>query len=179
VPGRDFALVGMERHDIGRPNDVGYPIRGLVKAGLLYLENFEPARWPAGNPETGYLNVDASPTKTFILEARRRAGTDPFWDLCFGKRPAVELYDLRTDPDCVRNLAADPARAERRAALQRELHERLKAQGDPRMSGQGEVFDRYLHANPAHVGFYERYLRGEKLQAGWVSPTDFEPKPLD
>ena len=179
VPGRDFALVGMERHDIGRPNDVGYPIRGLVKAGLLYLENFEPARWPAGNPETGYLNVDASPTKTFILEARRRAGSDPFWDLCFGKRPPVELYDLRADPDCVRNVAADPARTASRAALRAELHDRLKAQGDPRMFGQGEVFDRYVHANPAHVGFYERYLRGEKLQAGWVSPSDFEPRPLD
>ena len=59
------------------------------------------------------------------------------------------------------------------------VYERLKAQGDPRMFGQGEVFDRYVHANPAHVGFYERYLRGEKLQAGWVSPSDFEPRPLD
>ena len=59
------------------------------------------------------------------------------------------------------------------------MHERLKAQGDPRMFGQGDVFDRYPHANAAHAGFYERYLRGEKLQAGWVSPTDFEPQPLD
>ena len=27
--------------------------------------------------------------------------------------------------------------------------------------------------------FYERYMRGEKLRAGWVNPTDFEKKPLD
>ncbi|MBI5694058.1 MAG: sulfatase [Verrucomicrobia bacterium] len=179
IPGRDFALIGMERHDIGRPHDVGYPIRGLVKSGVLYLENFEPSRWPACNPETGYLNVDASPTKTFILDARRRNPADPHWALCFGKRPAVELYDLRTDADCVKNLAADPALAARRSALQAELYAKLKAQGDPRMFGQGEVFDRYVHANPGHVNFYERFMKGEKLKAGWVSPTDFEPSRLD
>jgi hypothetical protein len=28
-------------------------------------------------------------------------------------------------------------------------------------------------------GFYERYMRGEKLRAGWVSPSDFEKKPVE
>ncbi len=179
VPARDFVLVGMERHDIGRPHDAGYPTRGLVKGGFLYLENFEPSRWPACNPETGYLNVDAGPTKTLILDTRRKNGTDPHWTLCFGRRPAVELYDLRTDADCVQNLAAQPATAARRAALQAELHARLKAEGDPRMFGQGEVFDRYVHANPAHANFYERFMKGERPKTGWVNPTDYEPAPLD
>jgi hypothetical protein len=169
----------MERHDIGRPNDVGYPIRGIVQSGLLYLENFEPSRWPACNPETGYLNVDASPTKSLILDAHRRNPADPFWALCFGRRPAVEFYDLKTDPDCVQNLATAPATEKQRAALKQTLYAQLKAQGDPRMSGQGDVFDRYLHANPGHRNFYERYMKGEKLKAGWVNETDFEPAPLD
>ncbi|MHC4994952.1 MAG: sulfatase family protein, partial [Planctomycetota bacterium] len=64
---RDHVLIGKERHSVGRPNDVGYPIRGIVKDGVMYLENFEPDRWPIGNPETGYLNSDGSPTKTEIL----------------------------------------------------------------------------------------------------------------
>jgi hypothetical protein len=29
------------------------------------------------------------------------------------------------------------------------------------------------------VNFYERYMKGEKITAGWVSPTDFEKAPLD
>jgi arylsulfatase A-like enzyme len=178
-PARDHVLIGMERHDIGRPNDVGYPIRGIVKNGQLYLENFEPSRWPACNPETGYLNVDASPTKTLILDRRRAAGKDSFWDLCFGKRPPVEFYDLKTDPDAVKNLANSPATEKRRAELKAAMYAELKAQGDPRMFGQGEVFDKYVHSNTAHVGFYERYMKGEKLSAGWVSPTDFEKAPLD
>ncbi|WP_414661107.1 sulfatase family protein [Horticoccus sp. 23ND18S-11] len=177
-PARDHVLVGMERHDIGRPNDVGYPIRGIVKGGALYLENFEPSRWPACNPETGYLNVDASPTKSLILATHRQNAADPFWALCFGRRPGVEFYDLKNDPDCVKNLATQPATESRRAALKSALYAELKAQGDPRMFGQGDVFDRYLHSNPAHRDFYNRYMKGEKLRAPWVSETDFEPLPF-
>ncbi|MBL9199991.1 MAG: sulfatase [Opitutaceae bacterium] len=178
-PARDHVLIGMERHDIGRPGDVGYPIRGIVTHRRLYLQNFEPSRWPACNPETGYLNVDASPTKTFILDARRKNPADPFWPLSFGKRPAEELYDLAADRDCVRNLAASTAHAAEKNALRDRMHAALKAQEDPRMFGRGDVFDKYLHANPQHVNFHERYMKGEKLNAGWVRPTDFEKAPLD
>ena len=73
-PDRNFELVGKERHDVGRPNDEGYPVRGILKDGYLYLRNFKPDRWPAGNPETGYLNCDGSPTKTYILNTRRVKG---------------------------------------------------------------------------------------------------------
>jgi N-sulfoglucosamine sulfohydrolase len=176
---RDHVLIGRERQDIGRPGDVGYPVRGIVTADRVYLENLRPERWPVGNPETGYLDCDASPTKTFILEARRREPGDQFWKLCFGRRGAVEGYDLRTDPDCLTNCldgASWPAEFER---LKQELHAELVRQGDPRMLGQEDAFDRYPHANPAHVGFYERFRRGEPLKAGWVNPTDFEAAPLD
>jgi arylsulfatase A-like enzyme len=179
IANRDFALIGMERHDIGRPGDVGYPIRGIVKSGSLYVENFEPARWPACNPETGYLNVDTSPTKTLILETRRKNPADPFWALCFGKRPPVEVYNLKTDADCVKNLASDPSLTGLRSALRAEMYAKLKSQGDPRMFGQGRLFDEYRHANQNNAGFYERFMRGEKLNASWVSPTDFETAPLD
>ena len=32
----------------------------------LYVRNYEPDRWPVGNPETNYPNCDNSPTKTLI-----------------------------------------------------------------------------------------------------------------
>jgi arylsulfatase A-like enzyme len=178
-PARDHVLIGMERHDIGRPGDVGYPIRGIVKDDVLFLHNFEPSRWPACNPETGYLNVDASPTKSVILEAHRASPGDQPWALCFGKRPEFELYDLSADPDAVRNLAQSPEKKALRDRLNSLMEAELKKQGDPRMFGQGGVFDQYLHANPAHVNFYERYMQGEKLKAGWVNETDFEKAPLD
>ena len=176
VPGRDFTLIGRERNDLGRPHDEGYPVRGIAKGGLLYLENAEPSRWPACNPETGYLDTDASPTKTFLLEARRAAGKDPFWELCFGLRPGRELYDLKADPDCVQNLAgANGADLEK---LRTQMWAELKRQGDLRALGRGAEYEAFPHSDERRRGFYERYLKGEFLDAGWVSKTDFEPAPL-
>ena len=45
------------------------------------------------------------------------------------------------------------------------------------MEGKGDVFDKYPHANKGHVGFYERFMKGEPLKAGWVKETDFEKQP--
>ncbi|MEO8350244.1 MAG: sulfatase-like hydrolase/transferase [Chthoniobacteraceae bacterium] len=178
IPDRDHVLIGRERTDIGRPHDAGYPIRGIIQDDIVFLENFEPARWPAGNPETGYLDCDGSPSKTLILETHRRDSSDPSWALCFGMRPAEELYDLRSDPDGVTNLATSPQESARASALREQLRSELREQGDPRMDGRGQVFDEYLHANPAHVGSYERFMRGEKMRSGWVKPTDFENVPI-
>jgi arylsulfatase A-like enzyme len=174
VAARDHVLIGKERTDVGRPQDAGYPIRGIVTAGHLYLRNYEPTRWPAGNPETGYLDTDGSPTKTLILELGRKNRADRFWQLNFGLRPADELYDLTTDPDCAKNVAA--AQPERVAALRNRMETALKAQNDPRMSGQGHIFDAYQPTSGA--GFYEKFIRGEKPNAGWVSDSDFEPQPI-
>jgi hypothetical protein len=162
----------------GRPRDVGYPIRGIVKVGFLYLRNFEPRRWPAGNPEIGYLNCDGSPTKFLILEAHRRDPSDWSWALSLGRRPDGELYDLARDPDCVHNLAADPAQQDHRRRLQCEMTEELRALGNPRIFGNGEFFDRDAVSTEAMWNFYERYMRGEKVHADWVSPNDFRRPPL-
>lgn len=171
-PSRDHVLIGKERTDVGRPHDWGYPIRGIVKDDRLYLHNFEPTRWPTGNPETGYLDCDGSPTKTEVLKTRTTTQRR-YWDYCFGKRPAEEFYDLRTDPDCLTNLVG---RAETEPFKQQLLRE-LKTQGDPRMFGEGHVFDEYPYANEGQRGFYERFMRGEKVKAGWVNSTDFQRVP--
>ena len=77
VQPRDYVLLGKERTDIGRPNDEGYPTRGIVTDEWLYVENFEPTRWPGGNPETGYLDCDAGKTKSVILHRHRADPNDP------------------------------------------------------------------------------------------------------
>ena len=60
---RKFVLIGKERHDVGRPNDEGYPVRGIIQGDYAYTINFKPDRWPVGNPETGYLNTDGRPNQ--------------------------------------------------------------------------------------------------------------------
>ncbi len=174
-PDRDHVLIGKERHDVGRPHDWGYPIRGIIKGGYLYIRNFEPTRWPAGNPETGYLNCDGSPTKTVCLEARQNPDTRKYWEWNFGKRPAEELYHIAEDPECLTNLATGEEYQELKQALQDQLVAELTDQGDPRMFGEGHVFDEYLYADTRTRHFYERYMAGEDIPAGWVNASDFEP----
>jgi len=175
---RDHVLLGQERHDVGRPGDAGYPIRAIIKDDALYLRNYEPSRWPAGNPETGYLNTDGSPTKTDILQARRDGRDKGFWALAFGKRPAEELYDLKQDPDSVNNLAGQAAHRKRKEQLRQLMERELRAQGDPRQFGRGAIFDRYVYADETTRNFFERFMRGEKLNPGWVNPSDFEKAPI-
>jgi arylsulfatase A-like enzyme len=174
---RNFVLVGQERHDIGRPNDWGYPIRGLHKNGMLYLVNYEPDRWPACNPETGYLNTDGGATKTFILNQRRSGQEKKYWKLCFGHRVAVELYDIKKDPDCIQNLAGNPKYKSLEAAMRNEMETKLKAEGDYRMFGYGHLYEQYPGA--VYNGFYEKFMQGEKLRTGWVNATDFETLPFE
>ncbi|MCB9270336.1 MAG: sulfatase [Lewinellaceae bacterium] len=176
TPFRDHILIGKERHDIGRPEDAGYPIRGIVTGHYLYLHNYHPERWPAGNPETGYLNCDGSPTKSRILNLHREHQQTVFWDMSFGLRPERELYDLRNDPDCMVNLALDPASAEILQALEDRLTRELKEEGDPRMAGKGDIFDGYPYAEDQRRHFYERFIQGALTpkDAGWVNPSDFE-----
>jgi hypothetical protein len=125
------------------------------------------------------LDCDAGATKTFILKAHRQNASDPAWAQCFGMRPSQELYNLNEDPDCLHNLSEAATSAQKRQSLQAELTKELTAQGDPRMLGQGDVFDHYEHASKAHVGFYEKFMNGEKIPTAWANLSDYEPAPLE
>ena len=173
---RNWVLIGKERHDVGRPDDAGYPIRGIVKNNFLYLINYRPQRWPSGDPVTGYLNCDASPTKSVILEMRRSGMSQIFWDLNFGLRGDEELYDIGSDPDCVINLANNTGYNNIRREMRYQMTEELKRQGDPRIIGNGDIFDRYPYASEATRDLYNRFMKRElsRRSAGWADSTDFE-----
>ena len=149
-----------------------------MKDNWLYLHNFEIDRWPSGHPTTGYLNCDGSPTKTTILN-HRRDGMYHFWNLNFGKRPKEELFYLAGDADCVKNLAESKSQLRMKMTLRKQLFAELRAQGDPRMFGKGDVFDNYPYSGAATDNFYQRSTSGEKVRAGWVNPADFETQKLD
>ncbi len=146
---RSTLLLGRERNDVrirpGTESGLGYPVRALREGDFLFLHNFDPSRWPCGNPELDLADTDAGPTKTAVTA---KGESSQYWQLCFGKRPADELYNLKTDADCVRNLATDPAYKRQVAALRGKLFSRLRQQGDPRMEGKGDVFDNYPSPSP-------------------------------
>ncbi len=146
-PTRNHTLLGKERHDVGRTDgdllSVGYPARALRNDQFLYVHNFKPNRWPGGDPEYGLLNCDASPTKGYLTELSMSDKDFRYYQLAFGKRPAEELFDIEQDPDCVNNLAEDPGYATVKRQLWTQLQTELTAQGDPRIIGDGDIFDYY------------------------------------
>lgn len=146
--GRTRAFMGRERHDMGRENDAGYPVRCIRTPQYLYVRNFEPDRWPAGNPETGFTNCDGSPTKDRILELHEQ-GEDFYYNEAFGKRPLEQLFDVIHDPFCMINLADNPDFADIKMSLWKELQTKLKATEDPRIFGNGDIFDSYEYVGDA------------------------------
>jgi len=165
TPSRDRAYMGRERHDVGRENDAGYPVRCVRTPQYLYVRNFEPDRWPAGNPETGYTNCDSSPTKTRIL-ALHEQGDETYYALSFGKRPAEELFDVLKDPYCMANLADKPEFAEVKQKLWQDLQAKLKETADPRSAGNGDIFDTYEYVgDPPHS--WAKYVAGNWLKQGY------------
>ena len=178
---RKYLLFGQERHDYGRPNNQGYPARSILCDGYLYINNLKPNLWPSCDPETGYLNTDGSPVKTEILNLRRNGIDTVRWHLSFGKRPAEELYHIDRDPECLVNLAEDPSLQPFKNRLHKILWSHLERQKDPRITGDGDIFDSYPFDEQADFYFYERYIAGEtdSLQTlTWVNGSDYEPLPF-
>lgn len=153
---RDVMLAGKERHDIGRWNDLGYPVRAIRTKDFLYVRNFHPERWPAGNPETDFGNVDGSPSKEVI-----EALGGHFYELSFGKRQPDELYDINKDPECVNNVAYDLYYASTVAELRAKMVGLLQAEGDPRFAGQGDMLEAYRYLGGRGKG-YETWLKKQE-----------------
>ena len=94
-PSRNFVVSGRERHSHARINNVGYPSRMIQTDDYLYIRNFAPDRWPQGHE---FADVDDGPSKSYVLDNKTDPLIKPKYDLSFEMRPAVELYDLHSDP---------------------------------------------------------------------------------
>lgn len=162
---RAHLLIGKERHAWVREGGLGYPCRAIRTPDFLYIRNFKPDRWPAGDPVNSeehdppgaFADIDDGPTKSFMMNA-----DDPqvqrLWQLAVAKRPAEELYDLKNDPDELNNVADDPRFADTRRQLAELLMQELAATDDPRASGGGDEWDTYEYYAPR---FRERKIKDE------------------
>ena len=150
---RDFVVAAFERHTIARRGGVGYPMRAIRTHDYAYIRNYEPDRWPAGDPDynappQGFFgDVDRGATKTFLMANALEPAIRPYYLMAYGRRPAEELYDLRKDPDQLRNIASDPALTEIKQNLVWRLNEYLQEHDDPRQRGASH-WDSYPFTNP-------------------------------
>ena len=152
-PERTWAITGRERHvATAREGNLPYPMRSLHTKDFVYIKNFAPDRWPLGvpgavtetsepsqqelenNTHIAYADMDASPTKAWMVQHRNDSQWKWLYEFAFGKRPAEELYDLRKDPDMIINVAGEAAYAKTKTELADQLMSKLKEANDPRVS---------------------------------------------
>jgi arylsulfatase A-like enzyme len=159
-PSRDAVITGRERHVFSsRPGYLPYPQRAIRTKDFQFVINFKPDRWPLGDPylldtpkEPGYAllenqtfvtlaDEDAGPTKAWIVTNRKDPKVKPFFEHAYGKRPREELYDMKKDPDQMKNLAQDAAYAKTVKKLRSRLMNYLSDHNDPRLVEGGKFFE--------------------------------------
>ncbi len=157
---RTWVVTGRERHvAAARDGNLPYPHRALRTQDFLYIRNFVPDRWPMGNPKfTGkddlptfeqiqkdtfvcFADMDASPTKAWLVTQFGNTEWQSDYNYAFSKRPAEELYFVSSDPDETKNLADDPAFAEKKKELSGQLMKILIAAKDPRVISNPVPFE--------------------------------------
>ena len=117
--------------------------------------------------------MDKSPTKSLLINLRRKGIDKHFWMLSFGKRPALELYDISKDPYCLNNLAIDPAYSNQLQELEYIMVQKLISQDDLRMQGYGHLYEKFPFTQ--YRNYYENYMNGEIDNLKWSNINDYEP----
>lgn len=152
---RRMVFSGRERHSSSRPGNLGYPARALRTSRFLYIRNFAPERWPAGDPrqfdELGnlgpmhgaYRDIDGSPTRSFLVAHHADAVFGKFLHLAVDPRTREELFDIRKDPACLDDLAAKAPFATELERLREAMDRYLTETGDPRMGPNPDIWETY------------------------------------
>lgn len=167
--GWDVVFTERERHANVRAGDRGYPARAVRTPEYLYIRNYEPDLWPAGDPELyhsvgPYGDVDDSPSKQFIIDMKDDPDIAPFFRRALEKRPAEELYDLRADPAQLENIAGSKKYRKALSKMRGELEKWQRQTGDLRVSGQTVLFDSYPYFGSPADGAPSTYTPQRKIR---------------
>lgn len=152
---RDFVFIERERHANVRHDNQSYPCRAIRTRDFLYIRNLRPDRWPAGDPDVLFLHgrpfgdVDTTRGKDFLLAHQSDPAYAKHIALIFGKRPAEELYDLRTDPEQVHNVATQATYANDLQKLRTRVNEWMQKTNDPRVDPVKNDWDTFPYYGKA------------------------------
>ena len=171
---KKYVFSGRERHSSSRYLNWGYPQRAIRSKDFLLIWNMKPERWPAGAPhrikpdtdgelfpmygidENGvhhsdwaFTDIDASPTKSFIIENMEDENIRQYFEWACNKRPEYELFNIKNDQYNLNNLSGNPDYSKIEKELKAALLQELTKSEDPRIVGPDkEIFDSYIRYSP-------------------------------
>jgi uncharacterized sulfatase len=171
---RKYVFAGRERHSCSRYLNMGYPQRAIRSGGSLLIWNMKPERWPAGAPQRikpgtenellpiygidekgvhhsdwAFTDIDAAPSKSFIIENMEDEKIKPYFEWAHAKRPEFEFFIIKSDPWCLNNLSGLAEYEARERVMKEALLNELHKSQDPRVTGPDEgIFDTYIRYSP-------------------------------
>ncbi|MBT6007248.1 MAG: sulfatase-like hydrolase/transferase, partial [Prolixibacteraceae bacterium] len=151
---RTQVFIARERHAMARKGGFGYPGRAIRTDDFLYIHNYEPDRWPAGDPPLfgdidGHMLQYFSPAKEFMMENKNDPKVKILYEQAFMKRPKEELFDLKNDPFQMNNVAYSDEYQNIKKQLAAQLKEYLVSTEDPRETGGEIIWDTSTYFNEA------------------------------
>jgi N-sulfoglucosamine sulfohydrolase len=182
-PFRENLFYGRERATSARPNNLGYPARTIRTQQYQLVWNMKPDRYPAGDRLNE--NEAAAVTKEMIRLKEENPEGLKMYESAFGLRPEFELYDMTKDPWAMVNLAGEPGYQDVVDSLFTALKIQLTDDGDPRMLGQGDIWEsypRFMRINnfgcdhPAYQGVYnDHYVQpGQRIPEYLLDSKDYK-----
>ncbi len=166
-PTRDCVFTGRERHvESARADFTPYPQRAIRTHDHVLIMNFRPDRWPLGDPyhldegpeptqqelETNTRltlpDEDAGPTKAWLIRSRKKDSWKMLFEQVYGKRPHLELFNIKQDPSEMHNLAGEDQYAALEEELTKSLLNEMRRTGDPRLIREGEFYETPPMAGP-------------------------------
>ena len=141
---------GFERHaGHARENNETYPVRAVHTAEYLYIRNFQPDRWPAGDPPY-FLDMSSHKARLYFTDQLSSEDKDQYFHLVVAKRPAEELYYLPDDPAQINNVADTSEYETVLEIFRQQLKSEMIRSNDPIITGEEEDFSEYSYGGLAN-----------------------------
>jgi hypothetical protein len=142
-PSRSFMVTGLEWHGELPPDDRAF--RAIRDERHAYIRNYGRGFvYPVKERADTDFEETAARAKELPQLLEKHPGhpsLKPFASRVLEPSPAEELYDLIEDPWQLRNLAGDPAHAETKERLGKQLTDYQRQTGDPRVTGEMKIFE--------------------------------------
>jgi len=123
-------------------------VRSVRDERYVYVRNYMPHKIYGQYLDYMFQTPTTRVWRKLYDEGKLKPPQSAFWE----KKPAEELYDLRTDPDEVKNLAASPARREILARLRKAQQELALKVRDVGMLPEAEMHARAAGSTPYEAG---------------------------
>jgi uncharacterized sulfatase len=127
-------------------------VRSVSDGRFVYVRNYMPHLIYGQHLDFMWQTPTTQVWEKLHREGKLTAAQDSFWN----RKPPEELYDLRDDPDEVKNLATSPAHQEIKARLRAAQREQVLSIRDVGFIPEGERFVRARGGSPYDLGHDER-----------------------